>query len=109
MQNNPYPSQSFDTPYGPQYPVQPFYSSKPKADKKVQKVRAVVDSSQTVNNTEFKKMLGILIILLIVVFFTVFINIVITLMKPGCKCGNMFPMQAPMPPMQMPQYWAPPI
>jgi hypothetical protein len=119
MQYEPYQSHTFDNryPYSAHGGYQNYGSpavtltSKPKTDRKIGKVRTVVDSqSSNNNNTEFKKMLGILIILLIVVFFTVFINIVITLMKPGCKCNNMIPpMQLPMS-MPMPaQYWGPPV
>lgn len=82
---------------------------KARTDAKLAKVRALVDS-QSSNNNELKKMLGILIILLIVVFFTVFINIVISLMKPNCKCLTaMGPMSMPMPMAGPPsQFWSVP-
>lgn len=60
------------------------------------KTRVVVSSKEVLgDNVDLKKMLGILIILMIVVFFTILISIVVTLMKPGCKCntGAFFPPQ----------------
>ena len=62
--------------------------------------RVVVSSKDVLGeNVDLKKMLGILIILIIVVFFTLLISIVVTLMKPGCKCTQM--------PL-IPPYYAPP-
>ena len=56
------------------------------------KTRVVVSSKDVLgDNVDLKKMLGILIILIIVVFFTVLIGIVVTLMKPGCKCASNVP------------------
>jgi hypothetical protein len=67
------------------------------------KTRVVVSSKEMVgDNFDLKKMIGILIILIIVVFFTVLIGIVITLMKPGCKCNNMLPTMMPQPMMPQP-------
>ena len=37
-------------------------------------------------DVDFKKVLGVLIVLLVAVLFAICINIVITLMKPTCKC-----------------------
>ena len=67
-------------PYHPNY-VGEQESPPPK------KVRLAVASKDVLgDNVDLKKMLGILIILMIVVFFTILIGIVVTLMKPGCKC-----------------------
>jgi len=84
---------------------QPFgYEDQRPLPPKKQRTRIVVDPSLgTSTNTEdkeLKRMIGILIILIIVVFFTVFINIVITLMKPGCKCPPM--MMPPLPQLSQP-------
>lgn len=68
------------------YPTAPNndYGYSPQPPKKN---RVVVNASDTVrNDVDLKKMIGVLIILIIVVFFTVLIGIVVTLMKPGCKC-----------------------
>ena len=57
------------------------------------KTRVVVASKDLGGDSvDLKKMLGVLIILIIVVFFTVLIGIVVTLMKPGCKCNTTLPM-----------------
>lgn len=56
----------------------------------LKKMRVAVSSKDVLgDNVDLKKMLGILIILIIVVFFTLLISIVVTLMKPGCKCTQM--------------------
>lgn len=66
----------------------------------LKKMRVAVSSKDVIGeNVDLKKMLGILIILIIVVFFTLVISIVVTLMKPGCKCTQM--------PL-IPPYYAPP-
>jgi hypothetical protein len=85
---------SFYSEHDPNNPPQAPHSQAPHSQAPIyrelprtKKVRAAV-SNDAPSDTDLKKMLGILIILLIVVFFTVFINIVITLMKPGCKCST---------------------
>ena len=59
----------------------------PKKNRVLVNASDIVNASDTLRNDfDLKKMIGVLIILIIVVFFTVLIGIVVTLMKPGCKC-----------------------